>query len=195
MPVVNMLNTKYVIVPGEDGNPQAQLNPGALGNAWFVSDILIAPDARAESDALMQADLATTAVVGADFAAFVPELHPGIAPDAQVTLTKYHPRFLDYSYTSSTPGTLVFSEIYYPYGWKATIDGTPAEHFRADYTLRALNVPAGTHAIHFEFDPDSVRKGDTIATVCILLMYLLSAGVIALAVVRAVKRRKAQQDA
>ena len=193
--VVNMLNTKYVIMPGEDGSPQPQLNPGALGNAWFVSDIVIAPDARAESDALTQQDLATTAVVGADFADCVPDLHPGIAADAQVVLTKYHPRFLDYSYTSSTPGTLVFSEIYYPYGWKATIDGTPADHFRADYTLRALNVPAGTHAIHFEFDPDSVRKGNTIATVCILLMYALSAAVIALGVVRCVKRRKTEKDA
>ena len=123
------------------------------------------------------------------------ELQEGIAPDASVALTKFHPRFIDYTYSSSTPGTLVFSEIYYPYGWKATIDGTPVEHFRADYTLRALNVPAGTHAIHFEFDPDSVRKGDTVATVCILLMYLVMAGFIAAAVVRRVKRRKAEQDA
>ena len=195
MPVINMLNAKYLVVPGEGGSPQPQLNPGALGNAWFVSDILVADGAQAESDALMEVDLARTAVVGADFAASVPDLHPGIAPDASVALTKFHPRFIDYTYSSSTPGTLVFSEIYYPYGWKATIDGTPVEHFRADYTLRALNVPAGTHAIHFEFDPDSVRKGDTVATVCILLMYLVMAGFIAAAVVRRVKRRKAEQDA
>ena len=195
MPVINMLNTKYVIVPGDDGNPEPQLNEGALGNAWFVGDILLADNAQAESDALMQVDLGTTAVVGADFASCVPDLHPGIDPDAKVVLTKFHPRFLDYTYTSSTPGTLVFSEIYYPYGWKATIDGTPVEHYRADFTLRALNVPAGTHAIHFEFDPDSVRKGDAIATICILLMYLVAAGYIAVALVRCVKRRKAEKDA
>ena len=85
---------------------------------------------------------------------------------------------------------MVFSEIYYPYGWKVTIDGVPAEHFRADYTLRALHIPAGDHAIHFEFAPDSVRKGDTLAIVCILAMYLIILGLIGINVYKRIKTAK-----
>ena len=84
----------------------------------------------------------------------------------------------------------MFSEIYYPYGWKASIDGEPVDHYRVNYMLRALNVPAGSHAIHFEFDPDSVRKGDTIATVFIVLMYLLSVGIIGYGVWNFIRKRK-----
>ena len=93
---------------------------------------------------------------------------------AKVSLTEYSPKTLDYDYSSSEPGTIVFSEIYYPYGWKTTIDGNPVEHFRANYVLRALNVPAGDHHIQFVFDPDSVRKGDRMATICVVIMYLLT---------------------
>ncbi len=82
----------------------------------------------------------------------------------------------------------MFSEIYYPHGWKATIDGTPAEHFRVNYMLRAMNVPAGKHQIHFVFDPDSVRKGDTIAVSFCVLMYLLVLGIIAAALWKRFKK-------
>jgi uncharacterized membrane protein YfhO len=83
---------------------------------------------------------------------------------------------MHYTSRSSVPGTVVFSEIYYPHGWKATIDGQPADHYRVDYMLRALNVPAGEHQIVFDFDPDSVRKGNAIALVFVALMYLLIVG-------------------
>jgi len=189
-PVIAMLNAKYVIIPGEDGQPRPQLFPDAMGNAWFVESLVAVDGANAESDALNQIDLATTAVYDQPFADFVKDPNPGIAPDAEVHLTAYMPKQLDYEYTTSTPGTIVFSEIYYPYGWKASIDGAPADHFRVNYILRALNVPAGQHHITFLFDPDSVRKGDTIATVCVVLMYLLIAAFIAFGVVRCTKNRK-----
>ena len=118
------------------------------------------------------------------FAEFVDEASSGHDDQASISLTKFTPRFIDYEYSASKPGTVVFSEIYYPFGWKASIDGKQAEHFRADYLLRAMNVPAGEHKIHFEFDPDSVRTGDTIATICILVMYAIMVALIAVAVVR-----------
>ena len=189
-PVIGMLNAKYLIVPNEDGKTTVEWNPYALGNAWFVEKLLVVDNANAESDALNEIDLATTAVLDRSFERFVSDPEPGIAPDANIQLTAYTPKQLDYDCTSSQPGTVVFSEIYYPHGWKASIDGQPAEHFRVNYTLRALNVPAGSHHITFIFDPDSVRKGDAIATVCIVLMYALILAFIVLGVVRCVKKNK-----
>lgn len=174
MSVIDMLNTKYLIVPDqESGQAIVQRNPGAMGNAWFVEKLMVVDGARAESNSLDQIDLTTTAVLDREFEAFAANPQPGIAPDAEVHLTAFTPKQLDYDYRSATPGTIVFSEIYYPYGWKATIDGQKAEHFRVNYLLRALNVPEGSHHITFIFDPDSVRKGDRIATICVVLMYLL----------------------
>lgn len=189
MPVIGMLNAKYLIVPDE-GQIAIQLNPYALGNAWFVEKLVLADGAQAESDALNTIDVATTAVLDKEFARFAVNPEPGIAPDAEVHLTSWTPKQLDYDATTSTPGTLVFSEIYYPYGWKATINGEPAEHFRVNYVLRALNVPAGSHHITFLFDPDSVRKGDAIATTCVVLMYLLILAIAGWGVYRSRKKRK-----
>lgn len=174
MPVIGMLNAKYIIVQGDDGRPEPQLNPYALGNAWYVGTIRTAEDANEESDALMQMDLRKEAVVDKGFAGHVRDFEPGIADGATVRLTSYTPKSVEYVSESTADGTVVFSEIYYPYGWKATIDGIPAEHFRANYMLRAMNVPAGKHEIRFTFDPDSVRKGDSIAVVCTCLIYLLT---------------------
>ena len=184
-----MLNTKYLIVP-EDGKAVVQRNPGAMGNAWFVGELRVVDGARAEIDALDRVDLSNTAVLDRTFESFATDPAPGIAPDAEVHLTAFTPKQLDYDYQSSQPGTLVFSEIYYPYGWKASIDGAPVEHFRVDYTLRALNVPAGSHHITFLFDPDSVRKGDTIATICVVLMYLLILAAIGWSIYGNIKTRK-----
>ena len=160
-----------------------------MGNAWFVGSLQVVDGARAESDALDTLDLTTTAVLDKEFAAHAANPEPGIAPDAEIRLTAFTPKQLDYDYTSSTPGTVVFSEIYYPYGWKATIDGQPAEHFRVNYLLRALNVPAGTHHITFLFDPDSIRKGDAIATACVIVMYLAILALVAGAVIGRIRKK------
>ena len=189
MPVIDMLNTKYFIVP-DDNQAVVQRNPDAMGNAWFVEKLLVVDGARAESNALDQIDLSTTAVLDREFEAFATQPEPGIAPDAEVRLTAFTPKQLDYDYTSSTPGTIVFSEIYYPYGWKASIDGAPADHFRVNYLLRALNVPEGAHHITFLFDPDSVRKGDRIATLCVVLMYLLILAAAGWGIYRCIQHRK-----
>jgi len=189
MPVIDMLNAKYVIVQGEDGQPEPQLNPGAFGNAWYVGRLEVVDGANAESDALMRLDLSREAVLDASFREAVTDLEPGVAEDAQVRLLSYTPKSLSYECSSSRAGTIVFSEIYYPFGWKASIDGQPASHFRVNYMLRALNVSEGQHRIDFVFDPDSVRKGNAIAVPCVIILYLLLlAGIAAL-----IWRKKAKE--
>ncbi len=191
LPVIGMLNARYIIVPGADGQPSVQRNPDALGNAWFVDRLVVADNANMESDALNELELSHEAVLDKSFSSFVTDFEPGIPEDAAVTLNKYTPKELDYTYSTSKPGTIVFSEIYYPYGWKASIDGQPVDHYRVNYLLRAVNVPAGTHNIHFIFDPDSVKKGNAISTVCIILMYLLTAFAIGRGIYGLLRKKRA----
>lgn len=192
-PVIGMLNAKYIILPGEDGSPELQLNPYALGNAWFVDKLYSVDNANEESDALNTIDLSHEAVLDKSFAQYLPDYEPLIPEGASVVLNKYTPKELDYTCSSSQPGTIVFSEIYYPYGWKATIDGQAVDHYRVNYMLRALNVPAGQHNIHFIFDPDSVRKGDTIAVICIIIMYLACAVIIGGGFVKRIKTYRSKE--
>lgn len=194
MNVLNMLNTKYFIVQSKDGELQPMQNPDAMGNAWYVEKLVVADNANEESEALNTLDLATTAVLDKEFAPYVKDYNPGKDSTATVVLTKYTPRYLDYESHSATDGTIVFSEIYYPYGWKASIDGEPVEHYRVNYMLRALNVPAGDHKIHFVFDPDSVRKGDTLSMICVFIMYGATLTIIVLSIVNMLKRRKANKE-
>ncbi len=193
MGVIGMLNAKYFIVPDQKGGqPAVQRNPFAMGNAWFVDTLQVVDTPNEESDALNHIDLHTTAVLDKEFAPYVSNFTPGTDSTATVRLTKYTPRYLDYEYTTGKPGTIVFSEIYYPYGWKATIDGEPADIYRVNYMLRAINVPAGKHTIHMEFAPDSAKRGDTIALICIGIMYATILFVIAFSIFRAVRKRKVQ---
>jgi len=190
LPVIGMLNAKYLILPGDDGNAVIQQNPRALGNAWYVGKIHIVDTPNQECDALNTLDLETEAVTDRSFAPFVTDSIPGISPEAHVALTSYSSGKVEYACSSPQPGTIVFSEIYYPYGWKASIDGQRVDHYRVNYVLRALNVPAGEHHITFVFDPDSVRKGDILASVCILLMYAFILAAAGWGIYRYVRQRK-----
>lgn len=190
--VINMLNTKYIIVGGEGGATTVQRNASAMGNAWFVDTLRVVTTAREESDALRTLDLTTTAVLDEAFSSFVQDFTPGPDSTAAVRLTEYAPDRLEYDYTASRPGTIVFSEVYYPHGWKATIDDVPADHYRVNYLLRAINVPSGQHHIRFEFRPDSVRRGDTLSMTFVIIMYLTVLGIAAGWIVRI---RKAKHDA
>jgi hypothetical protein len=191
MDVIGMLNAKYLILPDQKGGqPIVQRNPYAMGNAWFVDTLQVVDTPNEESNALRHINLHTTAVLDKEFADFVQDFTPEHDSTATVNLTKYTPRYLDYEYSTTKPGTIVFSEIYYPYGWKATVDGTPVDIYRVNYMLRAINVPAGKHTIHMEFDPDSVKKGNTIAMVCILIMYATMLAVIVMGILRIARKRK-----
>jgi hypothetical protein len=171
MGVINMLNTKYFIVPDANKNPVPQYNPYALGNAWFIDSVLIVNTPNEESDALHEIDLKKTAVLDAKFADFVKDFTPLKDSAAHVTFLSYAPNALEYRTHANKDGIVVFSEIYYPYGWISYIDKQQVEHFRVNYALRALYVPAGEHHIRFEFKPDALKKAEPISIFCIIILY------------------------
>ncbi len=174
MSVFNMLNTKYFIFPDESKQPIAVPNPTALGNAWFVAETKLVASADDEIKALNDFDPATIAVVHEDFSRFVAETPFANDTIASIRLTKYKPNKLVYNYNTSTPQIAIFSEIFYPDGWIATINGIKKEHFRANYILRALTVPAGQGEIVFEFRPQQYYTGGNIAMAFSFLLVIVS---------------------
>lgn len=168
--VVNMLNGKYIIFD----DTTAQVNPGALGNAWFVDKISYVKGANAEMDALDTLHPATEAVADDSFRAVLGNATAKTAGDTIVE-TSYKPNELRYKATTAKGGLAVFSEVYFPWGWDATIDGKSAEIGRVNYVLRALQIPAGEHEIVFRFDPQSIHVTDTIARIAIIIVYLAMA--------------------
>ena len=178
-PVLNMLNTRYFIFPLQGGKTMPLQNPYTLGNAWFVDEVQYVNNANEEIDALHKMAPAKVAVVDKKFAELVKQT---AAPDSlsSVTLVAYEPNDLKYEVDSEKGGVVVFSEIYYP-GWQAYIDGVEAPHGRADYILRAMNVPAGKHTVEFKFDPKSLHTTETIAFIA---LGLLAVAVLLLLVLR-----------
>jgi hypothetical protein len=177
MEVLDMLNTKYIIQTDKEGKEFPTLNPNANGNAWFISEIKEVNSADAEMKALANLDSKKVAIVNTkDFGTQLKNKTFVKDSLARITLDKYQPNYLKYSSTNSKLGVAVFSEIYYPKGWKVSIDGKPAPHFRADYTLRAMEIPAGKHTIEFKFEPQVVKTGSTIALLSSIGMFLLILG-------------------
>ena len=171
--VLNMLNTKYFIFPaGKDGQPVPVVNPYAYGNAWFVDRVQYVKDANEEIAALNTVVPTETAVVDAKFKDALTGWSEG-HKDAEsvVQLTSYEPNRLTYHVSSAKGGVVVFSEIYYP-GWQAMIDGAPVDIARADYILRAMHVPSGSHTIEMWFEPQSIRVTETIAYVALALLVI-----------------------
>ncbi|HOS58223.1 MAG TPA: hypothetical protein PLB66_06305 [Bacteroidales bacterium] len=189
MSVLNMLNTRYFIIKDNNGNVVPRLNPDAMGNAWFVDSLFVARNPNEEYEMLGKINLRNSAVTDQKFNDFVANFKAQHDSLAQITLLSYKPDELLYKSTAGVDGIVIFSEIYYPYGWKAYIDDKPVEHFRANYTLRALNVPAGEHTIRFEFKPDSIFKGDKISLLFIVIMFT-TIGVLAVFEIRKIKKKK-----
>lgn len=177
-PVLNMLNTKYFIFPaGQQGQTVPIENPYTFGNAWFIDKIQYVNNANEEIDAIGQVDLQQTAIVDSKFKEALKGVNEGYKDSlSTIRLTSYEPNQLVYETSSPQDGIVVFSEIYYP-GWTATIDGKPADIARADYILRAMNVPADKHTIEMRFDPQSLHITEGIAYGA---MALLLVGVIIL---------------
>ena len=182
MPVINMLNAKYFIMPLQGGKTAPLENPYAMGNAWFVSNLQYVDNANAELDALGKIDLHTTAVADKKFEA---ALGAAVKQDslASVQITSYAPNELHYDVSSAKGGVVVFSEVYYP-GWTCTVDGSPVEVGRVNYILRAINVKPGNHKVVMEFRPQSIKTTETIAYTALILLLLCVLGVIALQVIR-----------
>lgn len=143
-------------------------NPYTLGNAWFVDKVQYVNNANEEIESLHKVMPAKVAVVDKKFAE---QVKPVAVSDSLrfVKLVAYEPNDLKYEVSSEKGGVVVFSEIYYP-GWQAYIDGVEAPHGRADYILRAMNVPAGKHTVEFKFDPKSLHMTETIAFVALGLL-------------------------
>lgn len=169
---LNMLNMRYLIY-----NPQAQpiRNTEGYGHAWFVSSLKKVQTPDEELISLRSTDLQSTVVVDeSKFGAQLNGFTPANDTTAIIALKYWSPNKLEYNSTASTEQVAVFSEVYYNQGkgWKAYIDGKPAEHFRANYVLRAMRVPAGTHTIEFRMEPESYflgRKIDLIGSIIVLL--------------------------
>ena len=174
-PVLNMLNTKYVIMPLQGGQTVPIQNPYAYGNAWFVDKVNYVDNANQEIDMIGKLNLRHEAVADKKFQQ---QLGAAVGQEnAVVTIKSYEPNHLTYDVQSDKGGVVVFSEIYYP-GWTATIDGQPAELGRVNYILRALNVKAGQHQVELSFHPKSVERTETIAYVAFVLLLLAVAAVV-----------------
>ncbi|HLA56273.1 MAG TPA: YfhO family protein [Flavobacterium sp.] len=176
LPILNALNVKYMILEVGEGQSIPVTNPFAYGNAWFVDDVKMVNTADEEMKALGNLDLKKTAVVNQKDAEGI--AIKAVAKDTVsfIRLETYKPNYIRYQSQTDVERLAIFSEIYYPKGWNAYIDGKKAPHFRADYTLRAMLVPAGMHKIEFKFEPEVIKTGGTIALASSLGMILLLVG-------------------
>lgn len=189
-PALNMLNTRYVIVPLQGGATAPVFNPHALGNAWFVDEVRYVSNANEEIESLHHVNPGKVAVVDKRFSEQVKAETNAGDTLRSVKLVSYEPNALKYEVNAGQGGTLVFAEIYYP-GWRSYVDGELVPHGRADYILRAMNVPAGKHTVEFVFDPVSLHVTETIAFVA---LGLLALGLVAVVVMEARKRKRASAE-
>lgn len=176
MEVLNMLNTKYVIQVDEKNQEFPALNDKANGNAWFISKVKFVSSSDEEMKALDKFNSKEEVIINEK--EFKISTDKTYAKDslAQISLVKYKPNYLKYKTQNNAKGLAVFSEIYYPKGWIATIDGKEAPIFRVNYTLRGLEIPAGNHTVEFKFEPQVVQTGSTIVLVSGIGMLLLISG-------------------
>jgi len=170
---LNMMNTRYILF--DPSSPPIR-NPYAMGNAWFVNQYEIVPDADTEIERLKEINPSKTIVVDQRFADLIQGRN--FLPDstAVIRLIEYQPNYLKYQYSAQSDQLAVFSEIYYRDGWNAYIDGQEKPHFRANYILRAMVVPAGNHTIEFRFDPASFRIGNRVSLAGSIILILLIIG-------------------
>ena len=170
-PVLNMLNTRYFILPLQTGQTVPLQNPYTYGNAWLVDQVKYVPNANEELSALGEMNLRHEAVADEKFRQQLGESQQQDTTSV-VRITAYEPNRLSYDVRTGRGGVIVFSEIYYP-GWTATIDGQPAELGRVNYVLRALQVQPGEHKIELSFFPRSVQNTEMVASVSLVLLLLL----------------------
>lgn len=173
LPVINMLNSRYIIY---DLNQAPIRNPMALGNAWFVNSFELVENADEEITALKRIDPASKAIVDKRFSEFVEGKTFIKDMEGNIELTEYQPNYLKYSTKAATEQLTVFSEIYYNKGWNAYIDGEKVPHFRVNYILRAITLPAGEHTVEFKFEPKSYIIGNKISMVSSIVLVLLVLG-------------------
>ena len=172
-PVLNMLNTRYMILPASQGQTLPVANPYAQGNAWFVDNIRYVEDANHELDGLAQVSLRHEAVADRRFEPILGQATPADST-ASIKLVSYEPNRLEYTAESRQGGVVVFSEIYYPHGWTATVDGQPAELGRVNYVLRAMRLQPGQHKVVLSFLPASLSVTEGLAFGALALLAVIA---------------------
>lgn len=173
--ILNMLNAKYMIF-GDTQNPEVVHNPFTNGNAWLVSEIEEAKNANEEIEKIGVVDTKKVAVIGKEDGAYFKDKKMAKDTLASIQLVKYEPNHLSFTSKSATPQLAVFSEIYYPHGWKMFIDRKEVPYIKANYLLRAVHVSAGNHTIEMTFQPEVIEKGKMISMSFLGLFIVLSIG-------------------
>lgn len=159
--VLSMLNTRYFITKGQNGQPIPQKNSSALGNAWLVESVTYVNGADEEYEKLGEIDPGSEAIV--DKSRFGDSANENTySAQGSIELSEYHPEKMTYTFSSQEPQVALFSEIYYEPGWNAYIDGQEVSYFRANYILRGIEVPAGEHEIVFRYEPFSSNGGQVV---------------------------------
>jgi hypothetical protein len=184
-PTLNMLNAKYIIYHPEQ---PPLVNPYADGNAWFVDEVKFVANANQEMEALHTINPLKTAVIDEKFAGRALKNVPPNDSVSTIKLLEYKPNILTYESYSPAEKIAVFSEIYYDHGWKVFVDGKQTDYYRADWTLRAMNVPAGKHTIEFRFEPDTYNRLIMIGSIASLIVLLGFIGVLVYSGYRVIRR-------
>ena len=176
MQVLNMLNAKYFIVGNDKGEKQAQQNPDANGNAWYVQDIKIVNSANEEMQALDSLNTKSEVVI--DKSHLKRKINFKVEQDSTATieLLNYNVTSLSYQSKTEREQFAVFSEIYYKDGWNAYVDGKLTPHYRVNYVLRGMIVPVGEHIIEFKFEPKVIQQGQIISIFSYAMLFLIPVG-------------------
>ncbi|MHB1176802.1 MAG: YfhO family protein [Daejeonella sp.] len=171
--VLDMLNTKYLITSDQTGQKQSIQNRAtAAGNAWFVPAVTYVKNADQEMAAISSFDPKKVMIVSEEFKPLIDVSRIGYDPNSFIRLTSYHPDHMIYEYSSGKDALAVFSEIWYKQGWNAYVDGEKIPYFRADYLLRAAQLPGGNHKLEFKFEPASYYTGEMISLIASILLVL-----------------------
>src|SRR5690606_29658311 len=170
--VLDMLNTRYVITRDEQNSERIQRRNTAAGNAWFVEKVTLVKDDEAEMQAINGFDPRKEAFVHEEFKPLLDEKRLGKPENSSIELTSYRPDRLVYEYSAPNDALAVFSEIWYDKGWKAYVDGEEYPILRADYVLRALQLPGGNHKVEFVFKPRAYILGETISLIASIALIL-----------------------
>jgi hypothetical protein len=182
---LNMLNTKYVIYNSE---APPLVNPNAMGNAWFVQTAVMAGNANEELALLKTIDISREAAIDVKFSDLVRSTAFDVDSADKIELVSYQPNELEYKYTAGGERLAVFSEIYYPAGWLCYIDGNESSYFRANYVLRGMILPSGSHSVKFTFKPSSYYNGNKVSLASSLILILLTAGYFGASFFRKIKQ-------
>jgi hypothetical protein len=171
--VLNMLNAKYVIYNSE---APPLVNPHALGNAWFSEKPVMVDDANMELSAVNTIDPSKETAIDVRFKDQIKSSSYAVTKNDKIELVSYKPNELEYKYSAEGERLVVFSEIYYPAGWKCYIDGKASSYFRTNYVLRGMILPGGNHQVKFIFKPASYFIGNKVSFASSILLFLLTAG-------------------